>query len=291
MKSAYINLRSKNIKALEASAENPIMRYTLTTKALILAIHPSREKDRRIELLSPETGKIFATAKGAKNMASPFIGRLQPLNICTLMLYKSGAEKWTILEATLEKIFPEIKKNLEKISAGLKIIETLQKGMRENEMLYDKRGPLKIDGMQDDKIFNLAVNSLDEMEKSKKPHLVFETFRIKFLDSLGLMPEITHCEKCFKKIEYQENMQWSVNEVICKECKKNMQNKNAKQKNDSSSYHERYRKLLSFLQKRPLSAINLIQWHKKDENTLSRIGMEYWQISGNQKLQTEKILL
>lgn len=252
------------------------MRKTLTTSALILCVRPSGEKDRRIEFISPETGKIFAMAKGAKNMGSPFIGRLQPFNICTLMLYKSGAKKWTIVEAVLEKKFAKLEKNLEKMLAALKIIEALQTTMRETESLYTEQ--------LQEKIFELTIKSLEEVEKNKKPHLIFEIFRIKFLDYLGLMPQITHCEKCFRKIEYREKIPWSTKGIVCEKCE-------YPEKENSKFHHDKYRKLISFLQTRPVSAINRIQWHNEDENIFNRISMEYWEIAGNQKLQTEKIIL
>ena len=83
------------------------MPHYLSTEAIVIAVYPARENDRRIELLTPSRGRIFATARGARKLQSPFISRLQPLNECEMLLYENTAGNWTIVEAKVKNSYSQ----------------------------------------------------------------------------------------------------------------------------------------------------------------------------------------
>lgn len=245
-------------------------------EGLILDMRPSQEKDRSVEILTPLLGKIWASARGARNIHSKFIGEIQTMNICEITLYFNGKEHWTITEAKIKKSFQEIKKDLQKIQPALKILETL-KGINE--------------GSEYENLYRTGEKALTDIEncndsKSMNLDTIFEIFLIQFLDKVGSMPEITHCEKCHTKIEFSKERIWNPLETTCEKCDQKNSNH---QYYTETKYHDRYRKLIHFLKKNTYEEAKKIRIEKSDRKILTEIGKKYWISAGNEELKSATI--
>ncbi len=239
------------------------MRGFVQTQAIITAIKPCRENDRLIECISPLFGKITAIARSARKITSPFVGRLQPLNICNLILYENGSEKYTIRECSLEKTFIKIPKSLEKINAAEEILESLR---------WIEGGGLN----HHETLFSLLCESLEAIDEEENEKIVSSIFKIKLMEILGTLPELTHCQKCHKKIPFEKNEMWNPKEILCREC---LQEKNASKNNRAAyqaRYRDGYRKLIQYTKNEPLEKILALNLKEEDRETLEEITKVLW---------------
>lgn len=253
----------------------------IQTEGLILDTRPSREKDRVVAILTPLLGKIWATARGARNIHSKFSGEIQTMNICEITLYFNGKENWTITEAKTKNAFEGIKKDLRKIKSALKILETLA-GINE--------------GSEYQELYDMGKNTLIEIEKKEESpekeniDTIFEIFLIQFLDKVGSIPQITHCEACHTKVEFSKEKVWNPTETTCEKCEQeNKIRQSGNQKNTEKKYHDRYRKLIHFLKMNTYEETKKIRIEKSDKEVLKEITKKYWTSAGNEELKSTMI--
>ncbi len=157
---------------------------SIGTSGIILKKQNRGEYDQSITLFSPELGKIRATAKGARKMSSKFSGHLETLNICDLQLHRS-AHSFTITQCQARKTYRLLREKLEKSILSMLILEIFQASTHAQE--------------QGRELFELIESTLDSLGASGKHPLVIESFKIKLLKLLGVMPEIERCSYCHKK--------------------------------------------------------------------------------------------
>lgn len=194
------------------------------------------------------------------------------MNICEITLYSNGNENWTITEAKTKNTFEGIKNNLKKIKSAFKVLETLA-GINE--------------GSQYQELYEMGKKTLIDIEKKDDLETIFEVFLIQFLDKVGSIPEITHCEECYTKIEFSKERDWNPLETTCQKCEeKNPMNE---QKVPGKKYHDRYRKLVHFLKKNTYEDFQKIKIENADKKILSEIARKYWLCAGNEELKSTTI--
>ncbi len=79
------------------------MRYA-TTRAVVLSSRPLGEADRWLTLFTRDQGRIDAVVKGVRRTTSRWGGRLEPFNVCDLVLYR-GRSRATVTSAQLVDVF------------------------------------------------------------------------------------------------------------------------------------------------------------------------------------------
>lgn len=172
------------------------------------------ENDKLLFLYTEELGKIKAIAKGARKITSKFTGHLETLNICTFSVY-FGPRNTILTEIITLKIFKKIREDLKKLKCGLQIAEIT------NELIFENQ---RIEGLAD-----LIEKNLQKLNLSAKPFLVTQSYIVKLLNLIGLIPDF---------------------------------------KNTASTLEFKYLKLLNFLKLRPLNEIEKIKLTIPEEKKL-----------------------
>lgn len=150
----------------------------LRTEAVVLRSMEYGETSRIVTLFTRTKGKISVLAKGARHPKSRFGATLQPMSyIQAVYYYKPGRGLQTLSESAHIEVFHRIGRDLERISAGLRIVELVQALMEEEE-----QQPLVFD------LLLQVLHWLDAAEANVANLLPY--FQLKLAAVLGFSPAI-----------------------------------------------------------------------------------------------------
>ena len=236
-------------------------------RAIILKKRPWREADYRVTLYTETNGKIEAIAKGARNITSSFSGHLETLNIGFFQIYESP-QRLTILQCQTEKNFKNIRKNLQSSLLSLTFVEILEKSTSKDEGKT---------------IFNLIEKTLEELDKSEASLLIMESFKLKLMALLGVLPEVTRCSLCHTQWQ-RETTVWLHKEgyMSCQNCKQEL-------RGETFAIEFKFIKLLHFLLHQDIGKKRLIL-SPIEQNQLTNISHLFLSNYLNQEIIGEKLL-
>jgi DNA repair protein RecO (recombination protein O) len=177
---------------------------SVSTEGIILSKQDLGEHDSVITIFSPQLGKIRATAKGVRKPNSKLAGHLEPLNVCTLLLHHSSRGH-TIIQSQASKTFRLIRENLNKSIQAMLVLEIFQATTQHHE--------------QSEELFTLIIETLDMICHSNNNDLILESFKIKFMRIIGIMPEMERCAACRARWRKESQiLLTNDNRLICQRC-------------------------------------------------------------------------
>lgn len=164
-------------------------------KGVIISKRSLGEKDYALTVLTPDSGKIFANVKGARKIKSKFTGHIDLMNVCDFEMYM-GPNYTYVSECQICKNFAKFSDNLKKFYFASLVSKILNRYTTENE--------------NSEEIYELAITTFVSLEEFDKEELIYEGFKIKACQILGLMPdihgieniELEHLNKNIKEIIY-----------------------------------------------------------------------------------------
>lgn len=159
------------------------MRHT-NVLGIILKKRNFGEYDQSITFFCPELGKVEAVAKGARKIQSHFNGHLEPLTICNLQLYTSSF-RTTITQCQTVQSFKNLQSTFESSIIAIIVLEIVQKTVHAAEHGRE--------------IFDLLKNTLITLDTKDKKFIHIETFKIKLLNHMGLIPDLQICHLCTER--------------------------------------------------------------------------------------------
>lgn len=230
------------------------------TSALVLKRYSSGEKDRQIILFLKGMGKVSARARGAKNLTSPFVSRLSPLNTCRVLMYRAHHGHWTITQCETIKEFTPQNHTTKKATIGLSMLDIIDRCSlpeHDNDFLYE-----------------LATETLEKLETmidEGKMEQLFQIFQVKVFEILGLLPSFSHCARCHKKINPETILDWDMLQITCDECEKYNQKKHAREK-----FNGEYLKLLNYIGKNTIQASLRISLRTDEARDLKKMLRTLW---------------
>jgi DNA repair protein RecO (recombination protein O) len=157
----------------------------LDTRAVVLGSRPLGEADRILVLFTREAGRLDAVAKGVRRTKSRWGGRLEPFNVCDLVLFR-GRSLATVTSAHLPHGFPHLRTGRQSRAAAGVFCEAAARLFTEEE--------------PHERVFNLLCRSLKACDDgfggaaTEAPLLLGSL--VKLLHEAGFLPVLDHCACC-----------------------------------------------------------------------------------------------
>ncbi len=228
--------------------------------ALVLKRYSAGEKDRQVILYIKGVGKISAKARGAKNLTSPFVSRLSPLNTCRVLMYRAGSGYWTITQCeTLREFTPE-KHSTKKAIIGLTMMDIIDRCSEPEHV--------------NDPLYEVTIETLEKLElmiDEKKMEQLFDIFQVKIFEILGILPSFSHCTRCHQKIDPEKISGWDMLQITCHDCEKFNPKKHARE-----TFNKEYLKLLNYLQKNTIEASLKISMDEDQNKDMKKMLRTLW---------------
>jgi DNA repair protein RecO (recombination protein O) len=158
-------------------------RQSVSTEALVLRTVDYRDADRIVTLLTERLGKVSAIARAARRSRKRFAGALEPFAIIEAEIGFGRNELGTLIQARVLKGYPNILKDLGKMSALAAALELVSRATAERQpepALFRATGTL----------FQL----LDEGRQPLEEALL--CFQIRATALLGFAPSFDACGRC-----------------------------------------------------------------------------------------------
>ncbi|NLM51524.1 MAG: DNA repair protein RecO [Firmicutes bacterium] len=153
----------------------------IRTYGLVLHVRSFGEADKLVTLLTQETGKITAVAKGSRKTKSKFSALLESLTLGKFLLLR-GKTMYTFIQGELIKPYTKLHFDLERLGYAQYFCELCERCLPEGEPA--------------EQFFSLLVTALEALEQDSCPARVARCFEMGFLDLLGLRPALDGCLLC-----------------------------------------------------------------------------------------------
>ncbi|MFI3250941.1 MAG: DNA repair protein RecO [Eubacteriales bacterium] len=153
----------------------------LTTNALVLRGVEYKERDLILTLLSPEEGKITATARGARKKNSPLAAGVQLFAWSEFVLYQFKG-RWVVKEATLVEEFSHLRFDLKKLSLATYFAQL-------GELL-------SVEELPQDELLSLVLNSYHALGRAIPIGVVKAVFELRVMGISGYAPMLEGCVVC-----------------------------------------------------------------------------------------------
>lgn len=228
--------------------------------ALVLKRYSAGEKDRQVILFVKGVGKISAKARGAKNLTSPFVSRLSPLNVCRVLMYRASSGYWTITQCETIREFSPSTHSTQKAMIGLTMLDIIDRCSEPEHV--------------NDSLYEVAIDTLEKLasiNNEQKMEQLFSIFQVKVFEILGILPSFSHCTRCHKKIDLDKISGWDMIQITCHDCEKFNPKNHARE-----TFDKEYLKLLNYMKKNIIESSLKISLNNKQGKDLKRMLKTLW---------------
>lgn len=155
----------------------------MRTKALVLRAVDYKESDKILTLLTQESGKLTASARGCRKKGSPVAAGVQLLAWSDLVLYEYRG-RWTVKEAAVEREFLGLRRDVERLALACYFAEAAE--------------ALAVEDVPAPELLSLVLNSLYALDQMpQKPlALVKAAFELRLMCAAGYEPILDGCAVC-----------------------------------------------------------------------------------------------
>lgn len=183
---------------------------TLATEALVLRVVPFGESDLVLHLLTPETARLTAIAKGARRSRKRFAGTLDFFNHLRVAAVRRGSGMARLEQATLVTSFDAIRRDSARFALGCFLLE-----------LLDRLAPEGGAGADARRLFAFALGALRALEDRTPDARMRALLELRALDALGLRPELEACVRCGGELDGAGEIRFHVGEggPLCAACR------------------------------------------------------------------------
>ena len=174
------------------------------TEAVVLRRMDLGETDRLLTLLTPETGKVRAIARGVRRPGSRKAGHLEPFCRTRLLLAR-GRNLDIITQAEAIDLYDGLGRDLERLGAAAHLVE-----------LTDR---FTVEEAGSQAVYDLLVAALGLLNTGADLASVTRYHELRLLDMVGFRPELFHCIGCRRDIEAEDQFFSSAQGgVLCPRC-------------------------------------------------------------------------
>ncbi|MGA0803699.1 MAG: DNA repair protein RecO [Ilumatobacteraceae bacterium] len=147
---------------------------------VVLRTHKLGESDRIVTLITQDSGKVRAVAKGIRKTTSKFGSRLEPMSHVQVQLYR-GRELDIVNQVELVEVTTATRRNLEATTDGLAMCEVV-------EQLAHERSPSP-------HLYRMLVGALRQLN-SEYSALLLPALQLRLLQEEGVGPCVDRCIVC-----------------------------------------------------------------------------------------------
>jgi len=163
---------------------------TQTSEALVLRTVDFGESDRIVHLLTPESARVTAMAKGARRSKKRFGGTLDLFHHLRVQLVRRPTSRMARLDgAVLLEPFGGLRTLPSRFALGCYLLELLGRLAPEG----GARGDAK-------RLFGFALRALRVLETATPDARLRLWLELHALDALGLKPELRRCVRCGNEV-------------------------------------------------------------------------------------------
>ncbi|MCC6183330.1 MAG: DNA repair protein RecO [Acidimicrobiia bacterium] len=170
--------------------------------AVVLRTHKLGEADRIVVLMTRESGKVRAVAKGVRRTGSKFGSRLEPGSYAALQLHEGRGELDIVTQAETIESFRRTREDLSRLGRAASLLEAV-------EQLSEDRQPAP-------RLHDMLVGGLRTVDE-RNPPLVTGAFFLKLLAAEGVAPEFDRCVGCGEE-DGELALALDVGGVRCRSC-------------------------------------------------------------------------
>ncbi len=149
-----------------------------TVQAIVLRRRDSGESDRRLTVLTVESGKMDVLAKGARKSASRLSGISEPLSACVMTLAE-GKRTAFVTQAQPLASYRGLRTDFERLSCALALVELYAAVLPIDEPFPEA--------------FDLLSRSLRHLETHPKPMVALVWAEVHLLAISGFLPQFDRC--------------------------------------------------------------------------------------------------
>lgn len=172
------------------------------TEAIVLRTADYSESDRLITYLTPGAGKLVGIAKHARKSRKRFAHTLEPCSL-VLLRYKQGKQlAWIERSKLLDPHLP-LREDMLRWSYAALLSEIV--------------AYMTPEGQEQVPLFQLTRTSLEHLSADPDPLNTLLVFAIRFMHTMGYLPEFTCCCVCHADIEQFGRWNWHLldGQVAC----------------------------------------------------------------------------
>ena len=150
-------------------------------KGIIISEKPYSETSKLLNVFTKEYGIVGIIAKGAKRLKSPLRSVTDRLTYGYFQFHYKKGKLSNLICVDVINPFSEIKKDLLKVSYAYYLLELTSGVLKQSN---------------DKEIFSLLEDSLIKIEEGFDPVIITNILELKYLDYLGIKPELNSCAVC-----------------------------------------------------------------------------------------------
>jgi DNA repair protein RecO (recombination protein O) len=158
------------------------------TEAVVLRSIPFRETSKIVTFYTRRFGRLSTIVRGARRSPGKFGSSLEPMSHDVIVVYKKeGRELQTLSQCDRINSFRRLTEDLDRMSAGMTMIELVWMVTREEE--------------ENAQLFSLLTQALTAADDAtKNPFSVLYWFEVRLAKHLGFEPFFDRCAGCRKTI-------------------------------------------------------------------------------------------
>lgn len=174
-------------------------------EAIVLRHAPLGEADRLVTLYTKESGKLRASARGARRIKSRLAGHLEPLTHVSLLLVR-GSTLDIVTGAQAIASFAPLREELRGMARGLYAAELV-------DLFTEEQEPHRA-------LFDLLLETLHLLSAGDGADLLLRRFELQLLGLLGYRPQLAACASCGGPLPAQGPVPFSApwGGLLCARC-------------------------------------------------------------------------
>lgn len=156
----------------------------INVEGIIINTKNYGDTSKIIDILTKEYGIIGVIAKGCKSLKSNLRSVTDKLTYATFTIYFKKDKLSILSEASIINNFSNIKKDIEKISYASFLLDLTNQVYKQCE---------------DNNLYDLLISALIKINNNFNPLIITNIIELKYLEYLGVMPNINGCSICGSK--------------------------------------------------------------------------------------------